>query len=1169
MGSVSVMKNILVLCLIVLSAFTTTKGQTSFWQLMPNTPPNAGVFFDLYFDQRGDAYLSFDPIGPYRSVNYGGLWVSVAGGLPQNDVSSFTSPVVDNVFASLYSGQTNPGGVFRTTNGGTNWTPTALNNRGIQRVVSFTGQTVFATDGLIVFRSTNSGVTWDSVYGSSPGGGGIRTGTVNRLTGSIFLADFARGIMRSTNNGVNWSRANSGLADSTAVAALAVDSSGVMYAGISFPSNFPGRIYRSTNNGTTWAVVGTMPFPPQHLLTNLSGHVFGGAVEYGVARSTDGGRSWSSLNAGFADSGNVYGGTVSPGGYVYLGTVNGKLYRSVQPTAVPIVPTLLLPGNGSIQSNQAIQFDWTRYEDGPFHHLQIADSPTFIQSSLQYNDSTLRSTLPVISTLPRGRLLYWRVRVRNGIGWGNFSAPFSFRTSPNAPTLVSPPDSAVNQPTTLTLSWSNEGPGITYHLQVATNVNFTIPIVNDSTLTTTQRQIGPLANSTTYFWRVRVANSPGGPGPFSPARRFTTVGVPGIFLVPPTISFRTVQLGSRVNASLGVISNGTADLRVDSVRVVGRDAQNFVIVGSTGPFPPLPPQDTLRLVVQCAPRDTGAKVAAVRVYSNAASSPDSTPISAVVIPSQIHVSVGRPIAGDSLRGTLAVPQGFRPVQAELYYRNGGQIVYRRDSLTVPGDTLRFTFPPQVVNVRGIEYFILLIDSARNVLSFPAGDYFTNPARIRVAVRTLLAPISLSGGQYRMISIPLEVIPPDFASVLGDDLGPYDRTRWRVFRWQANAYAEFQQIAPPFFQPGNAFWLITRAGGTFDVDSALSVTSGQPYTLVVQPGWNQIANPFAYLVSWFAVGNHQLVRGPVAFDGVQYVPNVLSLRPWEGYFVLNDSTQPISLVVPPIEEIDQPSASRLHDAGVPSYRLRISAVSGGLRDEYNYVGFDVRAQEGDDRLDVPEPPPVIESLRLSILEDGQRYACNYKPINSDGQQWTLTLNSPGSGQSVRVSFYEEGELPPGFRIVVLDEDQGTPVPLVNGSLVLETNGALGTRTLKLIIGTEAFAQQLRNGMPPAPTEYALYQNYPNPFSASGGSAYGGRPTTTIRYALKARGNVRLEIFNLLGQLVRTLVHREQSAGMHSIVWDGTDEAARPMASGAYVVRLDAGAFVAVRKILLLR
>ncbi|HXF99408.1 MAG TPA: FlgD immunoglobulin-like domain containing protein [Bacteroidota bacterium] len=1150
------MKKTLVLCCVLLSSFFSSRGQTSFWQLMPNTPPNAGFFFDLYVDQRGDAYLSFDPIGPYRSTNYGASWTSIATGLPQNDVSSFTSPVVDMVLAGLYSGQFSPGGVYRTTNGGANWTATSLNNRGIEQVVSFTGQTVFARDGLVLFRSTNSGATWDSVYGSSPGGGGIRAVTTNRPTNSIFLADFARGVIRSTNNGLTWFNSNSGLADSTAVGALAVDSVGAVYAGITFPSNFPGRVYRSTNNGSTWSVVGSMPFPPQRLLTNASGHLFGLAVEHGVVRSTDGGRSWASLNAAFADSSQVWGATVSPGGFVYLGTGIGRLYRSVQPTALPGVATLLLPGNGTIQTAQNIQFNWTRYEDGLLHHLQVADSPTFTQTSLVLNDSTLTTSAPNISTLPRGRLLYWRVRVRNVLGWGNFSSPFSFATSPDAPTLLSPPDSAVNQPTTLTLSWSSLGTGLTYHVQVATDPNFTNLVVNDSTVTTTQRQVGPLASSTTYFWRVRVASSPGGPSPFSPPRRFTTVGVPNILLVPPSISFRTVQLGSRINASLRAINTGTANLRVDSVRIGGRDAQDFAIVGSTGPFPPVPPQDTLHLVVQSAPQDTGSKVAVLVLYSNAASSPDTVPMSALVIPSSVQVKIDRPVAGDSLRMTVNVQQAFRPVLSEIYYRNGGQRRYQRDTLQPRGDTLTFAFPPAVVNIRGIEYYLELVDSANNILTFADS---TNPARIRVIVPSFRSPLLLSASQYRMISVPLEVIRPGFGDVLEDDLGAYDPTQWRLFRWQANAYAEFQQISPPSFQPGNALWLITRTGGTFDVDSAVSMISGQPFTIVLQPGWNQIANPFAYLVNWLDIGNNQLVRGPVGFDGRQYVPNISLLQPWEGYFVLNDSTQPISLVVPPTEFDQGIQMSKLPNVGMPLYRLKISARAGGLSDEYNYVGFNTRAQVGDDRLDIPEPPQIQENIQLSISENSRSYACSYKPLHGEGQEWRLTLSSPLSNQIVSVSLHEEGELPPAFQIIIIDEDNGTVIPLENGRFAVETRRAHENRALRLIIGTETYAEQVRSGMSVAPTEYALYQNYPNPFN----------PTTTIRYALKRRGDVRLEIFNLLGQRVRTLVHREQNAGVYSVVWDGTDEAAHPMASGVYVARLDAGEFVAVRKMLLLR
>jgi flagellar hook assembly protein FlgD len=64
-------------------------------------------------------------------------------------------------------------------------------------------------------------------------------------------------------------------------------------------------------------------------------------------------------------------------------------------------------------------------------------------------------------------------------------------------------------------------------------------------------------------------------------------------------------------------------------------------------------------------------------------------------------------------------------------------------------------------------------------------------------------------------------------------------------------------------------------------------------------------------------------------------------------------------------------------------------------------------------------------------------------------------------------------------------------------------------------------------------------------------------------------VELKIFNLLGQEVRTLVNKRQAAGYHSAVWDGRDDAGNPVASGIYLYRIQAGEFVNVRKMVLLK
>jgi subtilisin family serine protease len=80
----------------------------------------------------------------------------------------------------------------------------------------------------------------------------------------------------------------------------------------------------------------------------------------------------------------------------------------------------------------------------------------------------------------------------------------------------------------------------------------------------------------------------------------------------------------------------------------------------------------------------------------------------------------------------------------------------------------------------------------------------------------------------------------------------------------------------------------------------------------------------------------------------------------------------------------------------------------------------------------------------------------------------------------------------------------------------------------------------------PGAFALEQNYPNPFN----------PSTTIRYALPSAGPVRLTIYSILGERVRTLVDAEaREAGYHEAVWNGTDDGGRSVASGVYIYRMD--------------
>jgi hypothetical protein len=94
----------------------------------------------------------------------------------------------------------------------------------------------------------------------------------------------------------------------------------------------------------------------------------------------------------------------------------------------------------------------------------------------------------------------------------------------------------------------------------------------------------------------------------------------------------------------------------------------------------------------------------------------------------------------------------------------------------------------------------------------------------------------------------------------------------------------------------------------------------------------------------------------------------------------------------------------------------------------------------------------------------------------------------------------------------------------------------------------------------PSEYSLSQNYPNPFN----------PSTIIRYGLPGNSKVKISIYNILGQLVESLVNETQSAGYHEVTWNAANKA-----SGVYLYSIDAVSgngknnFQSVKKLILLK
>ena len=128
------------------------------------------------------------------------------------------------------------------------------------------------------------------------------------------------------------------------------------------------------------------------------------------------------------------------------------------------------------------------------------------------------------------------------------------------------------------------------------------------------------------------------------------------------------------------------------------------------------------------------------------------------------------------------------------------------------------------------------------------------------------------------------------------------------------------------------------------------------------------------------------------------------------------------------------------------------------------------------------------------------------------------------------------------------ESGQPVADAQVQLFDLTNLRRGAIARAMTDGTGYFALPLAAPTGGAlPARFALGPNYPNPFN----------PSTIIPYQLPVAGHVRLEVFNLLGQRIATLVDEERSAGMHTATWHAVDRSGRAVAAGVYIYRMTVG------------
>ena len=211
--------------------------------------------------------------------------------------------------------------------------------------------------------------------------------------------------------------------------------------------------------------------------------------------------------------------------------------------------------------------------------------------------------------------------------------------------------------------------------------------------------------------------------------------------------------------------------------------------------------------------------------------------------------------------------------------------------------------------------------------------------------------------------------------------------------------------------------------------------------------------------------------------------------------------------------------------------RVTLNSGDVHSRDLYFGHSLNAEYHPLALSLPPLPPAGA---FDVRLDGNRWINESNTAVIDlmqsGEPVRLTMNSNNSGSIYAIYFLENGA---EIDRISVSTGESVAVPAAADQVVVEITDPVATEI---------------------PDMFSLDQNYPNPFN----------PATSIRFGIPEVSDVKLEVYNMLGQKVATLIDGQRNAGYHSVQFDAGN-----LSSGMYIYRLQAGSFIHTRKLTLIK
>jgi hypothetical protein len=236
----------------------------------------------------------------------------------------------------------------------------------------------------------------------------------------------------------------------------------------------------------------------------------------------------------------------------------------------------------------------------------------------------------------------------------------------------------------------------------------------------------------------------------------------------------------------------------------------------------------------------------------------------------------------------------------------------------------------------------------------------------------------------------------------------------------------------------------------------------------------------------------------------------------------------------------PKATKPVPVSASNWTLQLQARCGKYEDPINYIGVAAKATDGYDvGLDVSEPPPLVDSLRMYMSGSGSNLAKDMRSGGHAKQEWTVDVAARLQDVPVTVSWpMINAAVPKNVALRLEDVDTGQSVYMRTTTGYTFTMAQPGVRHLKITASTDGAAGLVVTGLAAAAT-------------TSGGA--------TLTYTVSRPAAVTVEIRNMSGALIRSLDQADAAAGTaQTLVWNGRNEHGSRSPAGKYFARITARA-----------